>query len=58
VRADDIRDTVSENRAIAAQAAPVFERNGFHLDEKSCVPYRSGIGKGVQIFQWCRLTIQ
>ncbi|MFM0741110.1 hypothetical protein PQQ51_28035 [Paraburkholderia xenovorans] len=58
VRADDIRDTVSENRAIVGEAAPVFERNGFHLDEKSCVPYRSGIGKGVQIFQWCRLTIK
>ncbi|WP_341317677.1 hypothetical protein WN982_21260 [Paraburkholderia sp. IMGN_8] len=57
LRADDLRDVVAENRVIAAQAAPVFERYGFGLDQASCVPYRARIGKGVQIYQWCKLAV-
>lgn len=58
LRADDVHDIVTENRAIASAAAPVFERNGFNLDVASCAPYRAGIGKGVQIYQWCRLNLR
>jgi hypothetical protein len=35
-----------------------FARNGFTLDTASCVPYRAGIGKGVQRYQWCRLSLR
>lgn len=58
LRADDERDIPAENRTLAAQAAPVFERNGFAIDLASCVPYRAGIGKGVLIYQWCRVTLR
>jgi len=58
LRADDQRDILSENRSLAAQVAPVFERNGFAIDIASCVPYRAGIGKGVLIYQWCRVTLR
>jgi len=58
LRADDVRDIPAENRALAAQAAPVFERNGFTMDVASCTPYRAGIGKGVLIYQWCRVNLR
>jgi hypothetical protein len=56
LRADDEKDVATQNRALAAETMPIFERNGFTLDLESCVPYRAGIGKGVVIYQWCRLA--
>ena len=56
LRADDEKDVAAQNRALAAETVPIFERNGFTLDVESCVPYRAGIGKGVVIYQWCRLA--
>jgi hypothetical protein len=58
LRADDVRDTVKENRVDAQAAVPMFERNGFSLDKESCVPYRAGIGNGVDVYQWCRLSVR
>ncbi|NYH22303.1 glycosyltransferase 87 family protein [Paraburkholderia bryophila] len=58
IRDDDRRDITAENRDMAARTVPIFERNGFNLDVASCVPYRSGIGKGVQVYQWCRLSLR
>lgn len=58
LRADDVRDTVAESRADLEPALPMFERNGFRLDSSSCVPYRSGIGKGVIVYQWCRVSLR
>lgn len=58
LRADDVIDPTTENRSLAAQAAIVFERNGFILDTSSCRPYEAGIGKGVLVYQWCRVALR
>ncbi|MGF6938203.1 hypothetical protein OKW41_007365 [Paraburkholderia sp. UCT70] len=58
LRADDMRDTAAENRADRESAIPMFERNGFALDPASCVPYPAGIGKGVLVYQWCRVSLR
>ena len=55
LRTSDERDLVAENHEMIAEAAPLFERNGFILDKTSCVPYQAGIGKGIRVFQWCAL---
>lgn len=52
------RDVAAGNRAFAADAASMFERNGFTLDTASCVPYRAGIGQGVSVYQWCRVSLR
>ncbi|RAR58296.1 hypothetical protein C7401_11328 [Paraburkholderia unamae] len=58
LRADDVRDTDAENRADREAAAAMFERHGFTLDAPGCAPYRAGIGKGVLVYQWCRLSLR
>jgi hypothetical protein len=58
LRADDVRDTDAENRADREAAIPMFATHGFTLDPQSCVPYRAGIGKGVMVYQWCRLSLR
>ncbi|GAB7522601.1 hypothetical protein [Paraburkholderia sp. 2C] len=58
LRADDVKDVASENRAYIARAVPMFERNGFILDPSTCTSYRSGIGEGVLIYQWCRVSLR
>ncbi|SAK40449.1 hypothetical protein AWB78_00103 [Caballeronia calidae] len=58
LRADDVRDVDAENRFLAERAAPAFERNGFVLDTASCERYRSGIGAGVSVYQWCRVSLR
>ncbi|SPB16859.1 hypothetical protein NOV72_04059 [Caballeronia novacaledonica] len=57
LRSDDVRDIAAENRFLAERAVPAFERNGFTLDTASCERHRSGIGKGVYVYQWCRVTL-
>lgn len=57
LRQDDVRDIPAENRAILELAAPMFERHGFELDQASCRPYRSGIGRGVTMYQWCGVRV-
>jgi len=51
-------DRPPANRMFAADAVPIFQRNGFDLDIDSCVPYEARIGKGVQVYQWCRLSVR
>jgi hypothetical protein len=51
-------DRPPENHVFAAEAGRIFQRNGFDLDVESCVPYKAGIGKGVQVYQWCRLSLR
>jgi len=51
-------DRPPENHVFAAEAVRIFQRNGFDLDVESCVPYKAGIGKGVQVYQWCRLSLR
>jgi hypothetical protein len=46
------------NRAYVEQAIPVFGLIGFTLDAATCIPYRSRIGKGVTVYQWCPLTLR
>lgn len=58
LRADDVRDTAAENRADIAAAVPMFDRNGFTLHPAECTPYRAGIGDGVLVYQWCRVSIR
>jgi hypothetical protein len=58
LRADDVRDPVAENRADAESAVPMFERNGFTLDPSTCTAYRAGIGKGLVVYQWCRVSLR
>lgn len=58
LRVDDVRDIAAENRADLASAVPIFERNGFTLDLSTCVPYQAGIGKGVLVYQWCRVSLR
>jgi hypothetical protein len=58
LRADDVKDVAAENAASVARAIPIFERNGFILDPSTCTSYRSGIGKGVLIYQWCRVSLR
>lgn len=58
LRADDVRDAVADNRADLEAAVPMFERNGFTLDPSTCVPHRAGIGKGVLVYQWCRVSLR
>ncbi|SAK71233.1 hypothetical protein AWB76_04438 [Caballeronia temeraria] len=57
LRADDVRDVDAENRFLAERAAPAFARYGFALDAASCERRRAGIGKGVSLYQWCRVSL-
>lgn len=57
LRADDVRDILAENRGDVEQAVPMLERNGFVLHPGTCVPYRAGIGKGVMVYQRCRVSL-
>ncbi|WP_322106124.1 glycosyltransferase family 39 protein [Paraburkholderia sp. J41] len=57
LRADDVLDTAAQSRANLDVAAQMFARNGFDLDRASCASYRAGIGKGTQIYQWCKLSL-
>jgi hypothetical protein len=58
LRADDVRDSDAENRSLADRAALAFGRYGFVLDTASCARYRAGIGKGVTVYQWCRVSLR
>jgi hypothetical protein len=58
LRADDVRDIPVEDRADLELAVPMFERNGFVLDTTACELYRSGIGQGVMMYQWCRVKLR
>jgi hypothetical protein len=58
LRADDVRDTVAESHVDLEVAMPMFESNGFTLDPSTCVPYHAGIGKGVLVYQWCRVSLR
>jgi hypothetical protein len=58
LRADDVRDSDAENRSLADRAALAFGRYGFVLDTASCTRYRAGIGKGVTVYQWCRVSLR
>jgi hypothetical protein len=58
LRADDVRDISVEDRGDLEPALPMFERNGFVLDPTSCKSYRSGIGQGVLMYQWCQVSLR
>jgi hypothetical protein len=58
LRADDVRDVAAANRRYLAPALSMMERNGFTLDPSACTPYRAGIGKGVRVYQWCRVSLR
>ncbi|CAB3780843.1 hypothetical protein LMG28138_01128 [Pararobbsia alpina] len=57
LRADDVHDTVAENRALAIAAAAAYSREGFLLNAGTCVQFGAGIGKGREVYQLCRLSL-
>jgi hypothetical protein len=56
-RDDKVRDIPAEDYTNLQLAMSMFERNGFELDPASCRLYRSGIGRGVLMYQWCSVRV-
>jgi hypothetical protein len=50
------RDIPAENRAEREKAARLLAAYGFALRPESCREHRAGIGREVQVYQWCPLV--
>lgn len=55
VRTVDLIDVDAENLAARDKKRPLFEPNQLKLLDESCRNYKSGIGSGVKMFQFCKL---
>jgi hypothetical protein len=57
LRADDVRDTDAENRAIVTRMDAVLHARGFAIVPGSCAVYSAGIGAGKDPYQFCRVEV-